>query len=191
MSLWVKMPEDFGEVVDDLSPLEADHSKKSLYIITYDDQQRNFAAPPKYYGIFWSADGPAPVNNVAIGLWPEFDGYQGQLGEQFRNHRDEEDNINGEKTKEGEKYSGFACFGYGEKAISLDVDEVSVGNYKQFFQLYKKGLLKRALKLVNRYSDNFDELMKEWQKNPKDDECKRRICDIICGAENNTNEEGI
>ena len=92
-TMWVKKPQKgFRDVVEDLAPNCTDFTKKKLYVITYDDQQRNFNAPPKYYGIFWS-EGPDAVNALAIALWPEFDGYDGSLGDEFKNHRHSDHNI--------------------------------------------------------------------------------------------------
>eukprot|EP00985_Skeletonema_marinoi_P021660 scaffold13390_cov96-Skeletonema_marinoi.AAC.4 len=31
-----------------------------------------FQITAKTYGVFWSAEGPGPVNNIAIELWPKF-----------------------------------------------------------------------------------------------------------------------
>lgn len=174
--MWVKMPKEFGRVVKDLSPNESDQSKKSLFVIKFDDQQRNFNVPPQYYGIFWSADGPGPVNKVAISLWSRFDDYETE------DHRDEEMNIDGAKTEPGKCYSGFACFGYGSIAISLDVEEVHTDNYNQVDRLYRNGMLERASKLVNRCPDNLDELMEQWRKSPSDENCRTRIHSIIGGA---------
>ena len=159
-----------------------DPSRKSLYVITYDDQQRNFGAAQQYYGIFWS-EGPEAVNARAIALWPEFDGYQGELGEDFRGHRDSEENIDGAATKPGKCYSGFACFGYGEVAISLAVEELSVNLIRTLQEVYGTNLLKEALALVNKCPGFFDEVMEQLRKNPNDDALKRQMHDIIGGPE--------
>lgn len=177
--MWVKWPANFGRVVEDLSPDEGDQSKKSLYAIGFDDQQRNFNAPPKYYGIFWSADGPDPVNQVAIGLWDQFDDMK------HVDHRDCEDNVDGEDTEEGECYHGFACFGFGSTAISLDVEQVEACQIRLIVQFHQNGMLRKALKLVNKYPDDLDDFMMEWRGNPRDGECLGRIHGMIGGPEPN------
>jgi hypothetical protein len=181
--MWTKMPREFGSVVKDLSP-STDSSKKSLYVITYDDQQRNFNAAAQYYGIFWS-EGPDPVNQRAIALWPEFDGYQCQLGDQFKNHLDSEHNIDGAMTKPGECYDGFACFGYGAKAISLGVAQLTVDFPKQLWEVYKtkKKLLNEALLMANRCPGDFDTFMRQWWKDPKNEDLKQRMKNIIGGSD--------
>ena len=120
---------------------------------------------------------------IAIALWPEFDGYQGELGEDFRGHRDSEENIDGAATKPGKCYSGFACFGYGEVAISLAVEELSVNLIRTLQEVYGTNLLKEALALVNKCTDVFDEVMEQLRKNPNDDALKRQMHDIIGGLE--------
>lgn len=158
--MWVTLPEEFGRDVRDLSPKETDNSKKSLYVIKFDDQQRNWNVPAQYYGIYWSADGPTPVNNVAISLWERF------LGDNEVDSRDSEDNIDGEDTDEGECYSGFACFGYGSIAISLFVECIDNEDEYQKLKQRNQNLYKRALNIVN-ISDcdgSLDDLNKQLGK---------------------------
>ncbi|KAL7524708.1 hypothetical protein ACHAWF_001051, partial [Thalassiosira exigua] len=171
---WVDVPEEFGRDVKDLSPAEEDRAKKSLYVITFDDQQRDFSAPPKYYGLYWSAVGPGPVNRVAVSLWDRF------LGDRDEDSRDFEDNLNGERTGEGECYSGFACFGYGSIAISLAVDRVTIDNPRQVLGIYNKGLLKEAMALCKVPCDDLGALMTRLSKGDK--ECRRRINVMIGGC---------
>ena len=68
----MKYPREFGRVVEDLSSDAPPNTSKSLYVILTDENGRDFKAPPKPYGVFWSAEGPGPVNNIAIELWPKF-----------------------------------------------------------------------------------------------------------------------
>ena len=158
--MWVTLPEEFGRDVSHLSPDETDNSKKSLYVIKFDDQQRNWNVPAQYYGIYWSADGPTPINKIAISLWKRL------LGNNELDSRDSEDNIDGEGTEEGECYSGFACFGYGSIAISLFVECIdNDGEYIPLRQ-HKQNLLKRALAMVqiSSYEGSFDDMKKKLGK---------------------------
>lgn len=157
--MWITTPKEFGRDFRDLSPNEADKQKKSLYVIRFDNQQRNFNIPPKYFGMYWSADGPVPVNKVAISLWDRF------LGDEEEGSRDSEWNINGEGTKEGECYSGFSCFGYGSIAISLDVEQIDTDGQYQTLRRRKNNLLKKALNLLHiSECDDFDGLNKQLGK---------------------------
>jgi len=180
--MWVEMPAEFGSVVKDLSPDEKNQSNKSLYVIKFDDQQRNFSADPKYYGIFWSSDGPESVNKIAISLWDRFPTIP--LSEEH--HRDCEDNINGSSTGDGECYTGFACFGYGSIAISLYVEQVEADHTNEILRLYRIGLLQQALNLNNVSTPTPKEvkqLMVQLNKAPRDrdEDCMRRIHTLIGG----------
>ena len=136
----MKYPREFGRVVEDLSSDDPPNTPKSLYVIFIDTNQRDFAAPPKPYGVFWSSEGPGPVNNIAIELWPKFGSVEA---------RDSEHNINGELTKPGECYDGFACLNYGQTALSMFVRKVEVDHERDFMLLYRKGLIEEALVLRN------------------------------------------
>ncbi|KAL7494176.1 hypothetical protein ACHAWT_002899 [Skeletonema menzelii] len=134
----MKYPREFGRVVEDLSSDDPPNTPKSLYVIFTDTNQRDFRAPPKPYGVFWSAVGPGPVNNIAIELWAKFGSVKG---------RDSEHNINGKDTQPGECYDGFACLNYGQTALSMFVRKVEVDNEGDFMLLYEKGLIEEALVL--------------------------------------------
>lgn len=134
----MKYPREFGRVVEDLSSDAPPNTPKSLYVIFTDTNQRDFNALPKPYGVFWSAEGPGPVNNIAIELWPKFGSVKG---------RDSEHNIEGEDTQPGECYDGFACFNYGQTALSMNVCKVEVDHERYFMLLYRKGLIEEALVL--------------------------------------------
>eukprot|EP00984_Skeletonema_dohrnii_P008974 scaffold3366_cov129-Skeletonema_dohrnii-CCMP3373.AAC.3 len=86
------------------------NTPKSLYVISTDDNGRDFKAPPKPYGVFRSAEGPGLVNNIAIELWPKFGSVKS---------RDSEENNDGKLTKLGKCYDGFACLNYGQTALSI------------------------------------------------------------------------
>mmetsp|Transcript_22790 Transcript_22790/g.32595 ORF Transcript_22790/g.32595 Transcript_22790/m.32595 type:complete len:299 (+) Transcript_22790:81-977(+) len=144
----MKYPREFGRVVEDLSSDAPPNTPKSLYVIFTDTNQRDFNALPKPYGVFWSAEGPGPVNNIAIELWPKFGSVEG---------RDSEHNIEGEETKPGECYDGFACLNYGQTALSMNVRKVEVDHERYFMLLYRKGLLEEAL--VLRGIDMDDRIM--------------------------------
>eukprot|EP00574_Skeletonema_japonicum_P005288 CAMPEP_0201720604 /NCGR_PEP_ID=MMETSP0593-20130828/5493_1 /ASSEMBLY_ACC=CAM_ASM_000672 /TAXON_ID=267983 /ORGANISM="Skeletonema japonicum, Strain CCMP2506" /LENGTH=303 /DNA_ID=CAMNT_0048211265 /DNA_START=30 /DNA_END=941 /DNA_ORIENTATION=- len=134
----MKYPREFGRVVEDLSSDAPPNTPKSLYAIFTDTNQRDFNALPKPYGVFWSAEGPGPVNNIAIELWPKFGSVEA---------RDSEHNIEGEETKPGECYDGFACLNYGQTALSMYVRKLEVDHERDFMLLYRKGLLEEALVL--------------------------------------------
>ena len=183
--MWVKMPAEFGKVVKDLSPNETDQSKKSLWVIEYDDKQRDFSAEPQYYGLFWSSDGPDSVNKIAISLWDRFPQYPFP-GDEFKDHRDCEHNIDGEKTADGECYSGFACFGYGNTAISLTVAQLEAEHDKKLKSIYNSGsLLMDVLALNNVPTKEVKGLMAQLRKPPweRDEDCMRRIHALIGGPE--------
>ena len=135
----IAYPAEFGAVVQDLSP-DGDGSsdpnqKKSLYVIVTDDNPRDFSAPPRVYGAFWSADGPGPVNRVAIGLWPRFGSPKG---------RDCEENVDGRDTAEGQCYEGSACLDYGSSFLSVSVEKLDGGRPRMLKQVYDAGLLEEA-----------------------------------------------
>jgi hypothetical protein len=134
----MKYPKEFGRVVEDLSSDAPANTPKTLYVILTDDNGRDFQALPKPYGLFWSAEGPGPVNNIAIELWPKFGSAK---------FRDCEHNIDGELTKPGECYDGFACLNLGQTALSVKVDKVNVDDGRLFMDLYRKGLIEEALVL--------------------------------------------
>jgi len=135
----MKYPKEFGRVVEDLSSDVPPATPKELYVIYTDTNQRDFNASPKPYGVFWSAEGPSLVNNIAIELWPKFGNPK---------MRDSEHNINGELTKDGECYDGFACLNYGQTALSMYVRKVNVYEYERDFMiLWDKGLIEEALVL--------------------------------------------
>eukprot|EP00984_Skeletonema_dohrnii_P019454 scaffold9295_cov75-Skeletonema_dohrnii-CCMP3373.AAC.5 len=134
----MKYPREFGRVVEDLSSDAPPNTPKSLYVILTDDNGRDFKAPPKPYGVFWSAEGPGPVNNIAIELWPKFGSVKS---------RDSEENIDGELTEPGECYDGFACLNYGQRALSMYVNKVEVDHERTFMNLCRKGLIEEALVL--------------------------------------------
>ena len=179
--MWCKMPQEFGTVVKDLSPNETDQSKKSLYVIQYDDQQRNFNAEPRYYGLFWSSDGPDPVNKIAISLWDRFLDHPSDT-----DHRDSEDNIDGKDTAEGECYHGFACFGYACIAISLDVLQLEADYDRKVLSLYLSGLLMDAILLNNVASSKEVKCLMAQLRIPpwdREEDCMRRIHALIGGPE--------
>lgn len=130
----MKYPEEFGRVVKDLSSDAPANTPKTLYVILTDDNGRDFRALPKPYGLFWSAEGPGPVNNIAIALWPKFGSAK---------YRDCEHNIDGELTKPGQCYDRFACLNLGQTALSVNVEKVIAGS-RIFMDLYRKGLIEEA-----------------------------------------------
>jgi len=122
------------------------------------------------------------VNRIAISLWDRFPTIP--LSEV--DHRDCEDNIDGSSTKDGECYTGFACFGYGSIAISLYVEQVETDHTNEIrLRLYRNGLLQQALNLNNVSTDSKEvkQLMRQLKKAPRDrdEDCMRRIHTLIGG----------
>ena len=58
--------------------------------------------------------------------------------------RDSEENIDGELTKPGECYDGFACLSYGQTALSMYVNKVEVDHERTFMNLYRKARINRG-----------------------------------------------
>ncbi|KAL7549726.1 hypothetical protein ACHAWF_012991 [Thalassiosira exigua] len=136
-------PAKTGRIVEDLSPDVTDVEKKSLYVIVLDSNSCYGETPRPYitkiYGAYWSADGPAPVNKIAVGLWSKFG-----VGTKIKpTPRDYEDlsNIDGRHTKTGECYSGFMSI-----PLSITVDKVDDDGWMA--RLHRINLLEKCLKLV-------------------------------------------
>ena len=115
------------------------------------------------------------VNKIAISLWDRFPSIP--LSEV---------DVNGSSTRDGECYTGFACFGYGSIAISLYVEQVTTDHTNEILRLYRNGLLQQALNLNNNVStDSKDvkQLMVQLKKSPwdRDEDCMRRIHTLIGG----------
>ena len=135
----IDYPSEFGTIIKDLSPNEKDRKNKTLYIIETDDNPRDFSSPCKIYGLFWSADGPGPVNQIAIGLWSKMSSPEG---------RDCEHNVDGIETKNGECYKSNACIGYGRTFLSISVSDITGSKEKVLCRLHKNGMLEKALDIV-------------------------------------------
>ncbi|MGK3756935.1 MAG: hypothetical protein ACI8RD_009249 [Bacillariaceae sp.] len=113
---------------------------KRLYSIETDTNQRDFSAPVGLYGLFLSSYGFDPVNRVAIELMSKFCDLNTE-------GRDSESNLDGKDTKDGERYDGFACFNYGGTSLSVMVNKTHSDQIVILRQLYRKGLLQKALQL--------------------------------------------
>lgn len=134
--------------MEDLSPDVADVKGKSLYVIHFDDLvDRRGRDAQRIYGAYWSADGPGPVNKVAVSLWPKFG-----VGTKFKIKGEDYDdigNVDGRHTKGGECYSGL--FNSIPLVIRVSMVKVpcSCNNYDGWLaQLYRIKLLEKCLEVV-------------------------------------------
>ena len=113
---------------------------KRLYSIETDTNQRDFSAPVGLYGLFLSSYGFDPVNRTAIELMSKFCDLNTE-------GRDSESNLDGKDTEDGESYDGFACFNHGGTSLSVMVNKTHSDQIVILRQLYRKGLLQKALQL--------------------------------------------
>lgn len=60
---------------------------------------------------------------------------------------------------------------------------------RQLVEVYKSGLLKKALDLVNRCPNNFVEVMDQWRKDPNNENFKAQIHGIVGGPEPKPNDK--
>lgn len=138
----LNFPKGFGKKVSDLDK-GADHDAskhrgyKGLYAIEADTDQIYFGAAPDIYGVYFSSYGPDPVNKVAVEVFAAFD--------EVNPGRDSEYNLDGSSTKEGMCYDGYACYGYGQAALSLYVTEVEPHQVRTLKPLNTMGTLRKVL----------------------------------------------
>jgi hypothetical protein len=134
---------------------------KRLYSIETDTNQGDFSAPVGLYGLFLSSYGFDPVNRVAVELMSKFCDLNTE-------GRDSESNLDGKDTEDGESYDGFACFNYGGTSLSVMVNKTDSDQVVILRQLYRKGLLQKALQLFqdgkSTEESNEDDVIKSIQE---------------------------
>ena len=90
--------------------------------------------PAKIHHLVWS-DTPDAANRLAVAFWGQYD----------KSSMDNMDNVDGNATKSGECYQGFACVAYGSASVSLFVDSVHHNPWCLGTNAIKKALKSRGL----------------------------------------------